>query len=70
MAAILQNLQSTFQMKGLKTISQFLGLWPMTTTYVIDLNQMSNAQQILEKACKKDCISTLTPLSLKVHLGQ
>ncbi|PKU81219.1 uncharacterized protein LOC110112043 [Dendrobium catenatum] len=62
---LLDNLNSTFTMRDLGTISQFLGIQATSTSYGLHLNQSRFAQSILARAGMSNCKPVSTPSQLK-----
>ncbi|XP_020674070.1 uncharacterized protein LOC110093501 [Dendrobium catenatum] len=62
---LITNLNSRFPMNDLGTISQFLGIQVIHTTYGLHLNQSHFAQTILSRAGMTNCKPVSTPSHLK-----
>ncbi|PKU86279.1 Retrovirus-related Pol polyprotein from transposon TNT 1-94 [Dendrobium catenatum] len=65
---LLDNLKTTFTMRDLGSLSQFLGIQTVHTTYGVHLNQSRFAQSILERAGMLNCKSVSTPSSSKISV--
>ncbi|PKU63096.1 Retrovirus-related Pol polyprotein from transposon TNT 1-94 [Dendrobium catenatum] len=63
--SLLDNLKTTFTMRDLGSLSQFLGIQTVQTSYGIHLNQSRFAQSKLECAGMSNCKAVSTPSQLK-----
>ncbi|PKU65026.1 Retrovirus-related Pol polyprotein from transposon TNT 1-94 [Dendrobium catenatum] len=62
---LFSNLQSTFQMKNLGSLSQFLGIQTIKTSTGLLLHQQSYARKIIERAGMSNSKPVSTPMACK-----
>ncbi|PKU62356.1 Retrovirus-related Pol polyprotein from transposon TNT 1-94 [Dendrobium catenatum] len=62
---LLRNLQNKFTMRDLGSISQFLGIHAVPTSYGLHLTQSQFAQSILSRACMLNCKPVSTPSQIQ-----